>query len=110
MITNAIPVWRGTFSKKRSSALRPPADAPIPTTRNGVLLAPGSVIARRPPIAWFLSGTRRLQAVCRTRLHGFCKRLRGVEPGSDVVGRKFRDNECKKFHKDEKIGSPGRAR
>ncbi len=29
--TNAIEVWAGRDSKKASSALRPPADAPMPT-------------------------------------------------------------------------------
>jgi hypothetical protein len=42
IITNAMPQSAGMFSKKLSNALRPPAEAPIPTTGNwSVLRAKG---------------------------------------------------------------------
>lgn len=49
-ITNDIPVSPGKLSKNRSMASRPPADAPMPTTCDGVGEgAAGSVMLERVP-------------------------------------------------------------
>ncbi len=51
--TNAMPLFSGTCVRKRSNASRPPADAPMPTTGNG-LAGPrlGSKGASASAVTW----------------------------------------------------------